>query len=90
MSVVKLEKNICAKTETYNVMWIKKNFMKMSPKYLKARESVGGGLTVCFGCAKEFKNGEQIILACLEGVGNEVFCEQCTTNMEKGETCYDT
>ena len=67
----------------YKVRWIKKHFTEMSTQYRKARETVGGTLTTCFGCGCEFDDGDILALACLVEAGNKIICQSCAGNTTK-------
>jgi hypothetical protein len=63
--------------ETFSVIWIKREFMKMSPKYREIRSALRAKMDKCWWCDHRFDDGEMMGLVHIKGKTNKVFCQGC-------------
>ena len=67
---------------TYLPIWSKREFTVFNGEYVNLRNNFEYQGFNCFKCDKKFELGDIIGLACLEGVGNKVFCQECVVSLE--------
>ena len=72
-----IEYIIPARKVVLNLLWLKRDFATMSPKYKELRRQVGGGMCACHICERPFVHGESFALGCAENIGNKTFCHAC-------------
>ncbi len=82
MKLIKNIPAIPARTKEYRVTWMKREFLRMTPRYLEIRATIGGGLDTCFSCDLKIPQGEMMALAGFENHGNEVLCQMCADVIE--------
>ncbi len=66
--------------KTYIPIWIKKDFTKISERFIKVRAAQYENknyIDLCFKCNKSFKLEETIALGCFKDEGNKVLCVDC-------------
>ena len=76
-----LSKRIPARTMTLNAKWCRKDFIEMDKRYREIRAKHRNKMDTCYWCHHKFEDGEQMSLACIEGVGNKVFCSDCADEL---------
>ena len=74
---MRLSKRIPARMKTVKLVWLKIDFLKMSPTYRRIRGKSSKPMDACYWCRHSFADGEMMALACVEGKGNQVFCQAC-------------
>lgn len=63
------------------IRWIEKDFMRMSPEFRGiAKEEIPATrnrMDRCWNCGYEFRDGDMIALAGVEGDPNHILCQRC-------------
>ena len=63
--------------ETVNLLWVKRDHIKMSQEYRDIRSRYSDPMDSCFWCGHKFKEGESMALASVENCGNRIICHAC-------------
>jgi len=74
---IKISRTIPARTESFEVLWISLEFIKMNPHFREIRSSFRYKADRCWWCSHEFVDDEMMALGCIKGKGNKSFCQTC-------------
>jgi len=80
-----LSRIIPSRRETFNVMWLKRDFMAYNETWRRARLRMKKPIDVCWWCKRPFAEGDMIALAGIRGKVNKTLCQSCADEAE-GET----
>ena len=70
-------KQIPARTEKFEILGGKRNFMQMDQEYRAIRSKSKNPLDKCFFCRHPFEDGEMMGLIMIKGQTNKVVCQEC-------------
>ena len=74
---MRLSRRIPARTKTLSARWCKKDFSKNTEKWRNIRRENPS----CYWCRRGLNDGEDIALACFDGLGNKVLCQECADEL---------
>ncbi len=75
--MMQLSKRISARTETFKINQMKKDFATMNDRYREIRGGLRYPMTSCYWCKHKFVNGEMIAIVIPEKGRNRVLCQSC-------------
>ena len=81
----KISRVIPARTETFEVLWLVREWMRMSQSYRNIRAKSRNPMGQCWWCRHKFKDGEMMALLGIKGKGNKVFCQGCVDEVVSDE-----
>lgn len=84
--VMKLTRQIPARTQTFVAEWCHKNWKQMTQRFREIRAKSRNPMIHCFWCNHEFGDGEEMALAHFKGKGNKTLCETCADELLASET----
>ncbi len=76
-----ISRDVPARTETFEVIWARQEFMKMSPKFREIRAKMSYKGKRCWWCRKDFEDGDMMALVCIKTKGNKLFCQKCAAEI---------
>ena len=79
---MKLTKQQPARTVSWKINWLKKDFSKYTAKFRNIRASMRNKLDKCGWCKSEFADGDTIALASVDHKANQVLCQDCAEKVE--------
>jgi len=82
-----LSKKIPSRTKTVHFLWCKKDAMLMDEQYRQIRSRFKNPMDKCWWCGHNFENGEMMALACADGRGNKMLCQECAGKLKEEEEC---
>ena len=72
-----ISRRIPATTQSFEVLWARQAFMKMSPKFREIRANHSYKGNRCWWCRKDFEDGDMMALVCIKTKGNKLLCQKC-------------
>lgn len=68
---------VITKTETWRATFIKREWMKMSPRYRDIRSRSRNPMCSCKRCGYRFEDGEMMALGMFDKRPNATLCQEC-------------
>ncbi len=81
-----LSKIVPPRKKTLEILWCKKEYMELTPRFREIREKVSPRnlMTSCYWCGYKFKDGEMMSLAGTNK-DNKSLCSSCVSKIEASD-----
>ena len=73
--MLSLSKRLPARTKTIKFLWLKEFPHPYSERFETIRRN--DRMCRCHWCQHHFEIGEKMVIGCIEGQGNRMFCQDC-------------